>query len=313
MIRKAPDADYFLEIAEYLDAFLSQKHSEKTLRKINMFREQDSINYKSAFKNTEQVCETLKNRLWTLIDSEEALSSDQTLTGLRNRYQGLTDGNIIPLDTTVEFLQVHEDVLQRLDDLKVTYDQSLKQTLRETFRAYDVSKKQFENKRRVSVWNSFDELLRVGYFVTSDLTEFNGRPLDKLGAMVFKGRFSQVIDKTKPLDPQVRAEYDRHVDRLTGYVNEQTESKSKTTLSAIKGVIETLTVLITFTFAVSPLVSQWIQSPLFPYSREIATASAIILAIYVLVKYREQIIAFLKLKFRRFASYFPSHNPIGSN
>src|SRR2546425_4506482 len=158
MVKKAPDPDYFLEIAEYVNAFFSDKHFKKIYSKIQHEKEDDSKAYNLAVTKANQTAETLKTELWSVIDADKTLSSDTTLTELRKRWHGLVEGNIMPMDKTEEFLFVLEDTIARLDELKANYRPELKQEHRKAFRAYGEVKTQFGYKQRVSVWNSFEEL-----------------------------------------------------------------------------------------------------------------------------------------------------------
>ncbi len=297
MAKSASDPDYFLEIAEYVNAFFSDRHWKKIYSKVLQKKKEDSKEYFLANTQANQSVEAMKSELWKVIDADPALSSDLELIGLRKRWDGLAAGNIMPMDKTEAYLFVVEDTIVRLDHLKASYRLELSQELRTSFRAYGEAKKQFQYKQRVSVWNSFEALFRVAYFISSNLEEFRDKPINKLGAIMTKGSFAQHIDRTKPIQPEERNEYDRHVGRVTLFVEQSVETKKIG--SSVWELVEKASVVIGLAITLSPIVTQWLQGPPFPYYRETATSAAILLGIYLIIKFRTRIIVFLERGFQR--------------
>jgi hypothetical protein len=183
-----------------------------------------------------------------------------------------------------------------LDQLGVTYDQSLNQQLRNAFKRYGDSKSQFETLARISVWNSLDNLLQLTYFVNLNLKELK-KPVEKLWAILFKGPLNQVIYNARPLSPAIRAEFDRHIDRVTNFFLEELDKKTKAekikdwlnaaaTLEKLPGLVASGLLLLSI---VNFLAGQVANSAFLPYSIPIAVVSSLALLAYLLWKYRHSI------------------------
>ena len=114
LVTKASDPDYFLEIAEYVNVFLSHKQSKKILSEITKIKTTDSEPYKLAVNTANQLAQSMETELWNVVESDPALGSDQAIIDLRKRWQGLAQGNIMPVDRTDEFLFVVSDLIERL-------------------------------------------------------------------------------------------------------------------------------------------------------------------------------------------------------
>ena len=201
------DKDFYLEIKKYISYIISQRKSKRSIKKIIGSSQEDSRKYRENSRKLKDKLLKIKKEI------ENKKIQNDSVKKLLEEFDGYISGKIKSSAPLTESLFYNlGDILNQLNK---KYDE---ETL-DLIKKYWEEKEKFENKREISVWNSYFELSHLKDALETDLSKLNF--WEKMNIGLLKNELSKVIRGDEKLEKKKREDYERHLKRIHNFISEK--------------------------------------------------------------------------------------------
>lgn len=213
-IEQASSKDFFLEIKNYIDFISTEKKIRKILDKLKERKDSDSLQFRQIRDSIIKFFVKTKKNLQKLIKKSKKVKKNEAILNLLKQFDNYIKGKVrssAPLEEDLYFTL--EDIFSILKKNKIKIDDIYKNFI-EKWREFLPTKENYDQVKRTSVWNSFDELCLI------KILDKDRKKLDLLG-LWFLHNIKRVVEGYEELSQEERERYMRNLQRIHAYLLEE--------------------------------------------------------------------------------------------